>query len=418
MQQANLLPETNEVAKKSTDASGAATPSYLLQIPLEVREYIYDLMLAFKCQDHLNLLCVNKQVHSEARLSFFRRPLVCECQNDLVKFTNKWPIRVQRSITNLRLRLEEIGPQAVTAWIAGQASQHPYLQEIHRITSALENIPGVTHLALLRPLDSGRNTPSSIVMTQVLTWVAEHYLKLHVMKLDIEQCHISCLGSIQKLHTFQFSGFSETSPTRTAEVLSRLTGLRNLSIIGPPNGLLMRQRHGYQTRIAQSVTHQLFERIRPLKGLTLTQITDPKTDGSIFLNSKTMKALYEFHRDSLEVLKISSNTTPASAFVEFLSAFLLDTPKLQDLALTWPNMEITLVDFVSSSIQRLEFVVASTEQANAIADRLGLLRYRLRYLRLVKFNVINEVIETSVEGEGEGKSSQLSFSMPIQNLAA
>ncbi|OAP59914.1 hypothetical protein AYL99_04916 [Fonsecaea erecta] len=415
MQQADLLAKGKAVAIKPS-ASSAATTSRLLHVPLEVRQHIYDLMLAFKYQDHLNLLCVNKQVYGEARGSFFRRPLDCRCQNDLVDFTNNWPKSVQQSITSLKLRLEEVEPQAVAPWMTGQASQHPYLQEIQRITSALGKLPGVTHMSLLRPLESGKNTPSSIVMTQVLNWIVEHYAKLHVLKLDIEQCHISCLGSIQELQSLQFSGFSETSATRTAEMLSKLTSLESLSVTGPPHGLLMRQRHGYQTRIAQSVTHQLFERIRPLRSLTLTQITDSRTDEGIFLDLKTIEALYKFHRESLRVLKISSSTTPAPAFVEFLSAFLLDTPKMQVLSMTWPNMEITLVDSISSSIQRLEFAVESAEQANAIVDRLVLMQYRLRYLRRIKFNVINEVIATSIEEESN--SSHFGFSMPIQNLAA
>ncbi|OQV06809.1 hypothetical protein CLAIMM_11331 [Cladophialophora immunda] len=388
MQQGSLLTERKQVATKQTGETDTTTTSCLLRIPLEVRQYVYDLMLAFKCQDHLNLLCVNKQ-----------------CQSELAYFTNNWPERVQQSITNLKLRLEEVEPHAVAPWINGQAAQHPYLQEIHRITSALGKLPSVTHLSLLRPLESGRNTPSSIVMTQVLNWIAEHYPQLHVLKLDIEQCHIGCLGTFEELQSLQFSGFSETSSTRTAEVLSKLTSLESLSVIGPPRGLLMRQRHGYQTRIAQSATHQLFERIRPLKCVTLTQITDPKTDKSIFLDLKTMKALYDVHRESLEVLKISSSTTPASTFVEFLSALLLGTPKMQELSLTWPNMEITLVDFISSSIQRLEFAIESTEQAKAIVDRLVLMQYRLRYLRRIKFNVINEVIESSTAEQG--KSSHL-----------
>ncbi|KIW91882.1 uncharacterized protein Z519_07852 [Cladophialophora bantiana CBS 173.52] len=416
MQQANLPANGKEVEKYPTVASGASASSYLLKIPPEVRDYIYDLMLAFDCRDHLNLLCVNKQVYGEARGSFFRRPLECRSQDDLDDFTSTWPNKVQQSITNLKLRLEEINPQAVAPWITGQAAQHPYLVEIHRITSALAKLPGVTHLSLLRPSEAGKNTPSSIVVTQVLNWIAEHYAKLHVLKLDIEQCHIECLGSIKELQSLQFSGFSETSPTRTTEVLSKLTSLERLSVVGPPPGLLMRQSHGYQTRITQSAIHQLLERMGPLKHLTLVQVTDPKTDVSIFLNLKTMKALYDHHRESLKVLKISSSTTPTPAFIEFLSAFLLDTPNMQKLSLTWPNMEITLLDYISGSVRRLEFAIGSTEQAKAIVDRLVFMQYRLRYLQRIKFNIINEGIETSIEEEG--KWGLFSFNLPIQNLGA
>ena len=114
------------------------------------------------------------------------------------------------------------------------------------------------------------------------------------------------------------------------------------------------------------------------------------------------------------MLKISTSATPKPSFVAFLSAFLMATPSMQDLSLTWHNMEVEFVDCFPASIRRLELAVASQVAAQAIVDRLISISYRLRYLRRIKFCIINQVTEASVEG---GKEGPLVFSLPIQGLA-
>lgn len=367
---------------------------------------------------------MNKQVYREAKESFYQRPLRCESQYDLDEFAKRWPTAVLQSITNLRLRLEEIRPEemqeylmSTTSSLAVQPRRHPYLCEVERITSTLSNLPSVTHLQLLRPKTSQKSLPSSIVTTQVLNWVAEHYSRLQCLKLEIDQCHLDCLGSLTQLKSLCLTGFSETSPARTADVLSKLTNLEVLTVIGPPQGLQMLHRHGRQTKIVQSVNHQLFERMRPLRRLTLAQITDEQTDSSVFFTSKTMKALYEIHGQSLRALDISSSTVPSAAFVEYLSAFLLNTTNVQELRLTWPEMETTFIDCIPNSIRRLEFAVASRGDAMAIVDRLQMMRYRLQYLQHISFRIINTA-QDALSGHREDKSTHLTFGMPIQNLMA
>ncbi|KAJ9607974.1 hypothetical protein H2200_008053 [Cladophialophora chaetospira] len=253
-------------------------------------------------------------------------------------------------------------------------------------------------------------------MTQVLNWVTEHYPRLQSLKLDIEQCHIDCLGSLRQLKSLCWTGYSATSPTRTADVLAKLTNLEELTVIGPPPGLQLLQRHDCQKNIVQSVTHQLFERIKPLKRLTLAQITDSKTDSSVFFTSKTMKALYEIHNQSLKALTISSSTVPDSAFVEYLSAFLLGTVNIQELSLTWPEMQTSVVDCVPNTIRRLEIAVGSGKEAQSIIERLEMMVYRLRDLQHITFQIINPVHKAPFNIREE-KSPLLAFGMPIQNLS-
>ncbi|ETI27449.1 hypothetical protein G647_09639 [Cladophialophora carrionii CBS 160.54] len=412
------------MADPRSGTDGASTGSRFFDLPLEVRRNLYDLMLRLPYRDHLNLLCVHKQVYGEARESFYQRPLHCDSQYDLIKFVERWPDSVLRSINNLRLRLEEIRPEIMQGYLDEISSgdpvlihRHPYLLEIKQITFALSELPCISHLRLLRPAGLQTSIPSSIVMTHLLNWTAEHYPRLLSLRLDVEQCHIGCLGSFTELKSLQVTGFSETSPIRTADVLSKVTNLEELMVVGPPPGLQMLQRHGSQTKIIQSVNHQTFERLRPLKRLTLVQLMDSGISGDVFLNRKTMKALYEVHGESLRSLTISSTTNPTSAFVEYLSAFLLGTTNMKEVRLMWPDIETAFVDCIPNTIWKLELAVTSRDKAQAIIDRLVLREYRLKCLQYVHFHIINPVHETSADGKGDG-SSPLAFGLPIQRLDA
>ncbi|EXJ58045.1 hypothetical protein A1O7_05468 [Cladophialophora yegresii CBS 114405] len=378
------------LADTSSRTSAASTGSPFFELPLEVRCNIYDLMVRLPYRDHLNLLCVHKQVHGEARESFYQRPLYCDSQYDLIKFVERWPESVLQSITDLRMRVEEIRPEIMQEYLAAIASgnpelihRHPYLMEINQITFALAELPGITHLQLLRPIGLQTSIPSSIVMTHLLNWAAENYPILRSLRLDIEQCHIGCLGSFTELSSLQMTGYSETSPMRTADVLSKLTNLEELMVVGPPRGLQTLQRHGM--------------------------------DADVFLTQKTMKALYEVHRESLRSLTISSTTIPTSAFVEYLSAFLLGTTNMKEVRIMWPDIETAIVDCIPNTVRRLELAVASRDQAQAIIDRLVLMKYRLKCLQCVHFHIINPVHETSADDKGAG-SNRLAFGLPIRRL--
>lgn len=183
-------------------------------------------MLNLHMTDHLNLLCANKQIFREARRSFYERPLLCRCQNDLVGFVTSQPKTTRDGITNLHLGLEEIEASVMQPFLARMVigtsiprQQHPYLVEIHRITDSLGGLPNVTRLSLLRPSIPSKTTPASIVVTGILNWATENYKTLRVLRVDIEGCRIDCVGAFVKVQSLRLTGFSETSPLRTADVL-------------------------------------------------------------------------------------------------------------------------------------------------------------------------------------------------------
>ncbi|KAK6379624.1 hypothetical protein LTS17_005696 [Exophiala oligosperma] len=160
----------------------------------------------------------------------------------------------------------------------------------------------------------------------------------------------------------------------------------------------------------------MFEQLKPLKRLRIKEVIDFNShgEGSGLLTFKTVRALYEIHKDSLQVLHISASETPSGSFVAYLSAFLIAAPDLQELHLTWPGLDDDFVDNFPNSVRRLKLTVSSPAQAQTIVHRLAAMRYRLRYLQRIKFSVIN--VPTTVSSE-EFKQPSSSFGLPIPHLA-
>ncbi|KIW17166.1 hypothetical protein PV08_04357 [Exophiala spinifera] len=292
--------------------------------------------------------------------------------------------------------------------------QHPYLVEINRVTSALSELSGITRLALLGPRDASKNTPATVVSTSVLEWVVDHYHHLRDLRLEIESCRLDSLRSLTALRALRLSGYSETSPLKTADVLSRLGSLEDLYISGPSREVQIQQKHGTPSRIVQSVSNSTFEQVKPLKRLSIKEVVNPRGEGSGLLTFKTVKALYEIHRDSLQVLHISASETPSGSFVAYLSAFLIAASELHELYLTWPGMDDDFVDNFPNPVRRLKLAVSSPAQAQAIVYRLAAVRYRLRFLQQIRFSVINA--PTTVM-ELDHKQQCSSFGLPIPHLA-
>lgn len=368
-------------------------------------------------------MCVCNQICTEARESFFHRPLVCRSPNDLVTFVESRQRKTLDSITSLQLRLEEVEADVMQPYLTKivmgtpmPADQHPYLVEIDRITRALAKLPSVTRLAVLRPSDANKTIPASIVVTGVLKWAAQHYTKLQHLRVEIESCRLDSLSGFRELRSLRMPGCSESGSVRIADVLSKLGYLEELDICGPSPGLQLRKKHAaYQSKIVQSATHRLFEQVKPLKRLRLSEVIDSNGKASALLTPKTVKALYEIHKDSLRVLHISANDPPSEAFVAYISAFLIAAPDLQELRIAWPKMEVSFLDCLPNSVRQLEMATASHEKAQAIVDRLAAMKYRLQRLQKLKFSIINQPAEIQASGD---KQDAISFSLPIQTLAS
>ncbi|KAI1618607.1 hypothetical protein EDD36DRAFT_460244 [Exophiala viscosa] len=387
-----------------------------LALPLEVLQKIYLLILEFDINDHNNLMCVNRQIHHEAEKSFFQRPLRCRSQDDLFEFVARRPAKLLNNITNLRVTLVGISGTVMKPYLASivvgasaVTGQHPYVVEINRIGNALAGLPNLTQLSILKSSDPSRTLPSSIVVNGVLEQAAEKFKRIQILRIDLEGCRLDLLGAFPNLRSLYLTGFSETSPLKMADVVSKLMYLEELHILGPPLGSQTRQKHGYQSSIVQSVTHHLFERVTPLKCLSVREVADPRGKGSNFLNTKTMKALYDRHRDSLTALHMSATDTPSQPFLASLSAFLTAARRLEEVSLRWPEMKVSFIDCLPTTVTRLEVRVSSYREAQAVVDRLSAKSHRLPWLRRVTFSVPSE----PPHGPVESNQQPLTFGLPV-----
>lgn len=393
-------------------------------------------MLALQWRDHSSLICVCKQIYGEARESFFRRPFTCRSQDDLIHFVRTRPKALLQSITNIRLHLQEIEVDVmqpflakISVGISTASHQHPYWVELNRITNALIRLPNIEDLSLLLPLDHAQSTTSSIIINGLLEWATARYTTLHRLRVDFDSCQLDSLAVCRELQSLHLTGFSETNAEHAAEILGQLDLLESLTIIGPPRGLQMRQRYGHQSKIVQSINHRVLDRIRPLKRLVIKEAADPNC-GGVFLTSRTLKGIYDRHLESLRVLHLSSSLTPDEVFTTFLEALLMATPNIRELALTWPDMQVAFVECVPASVQRLSLLVCSHPQAQMFVDRLQAIRYRLPFLKHIRFEVINGAHEATAAPSPSPSSprdndslgllkgtSSLAFMLPIQHLS-
>lgn len=399
-------------------------------------------MLALQWCDHLSLICVCKQIYGEARESFFRRPLTCRSQDELIHFVRAQPRALLQSITNICLHLQEVDAEAmqpflarISVGISNASDQHPYLIEINRITKALSGMPNIAELTLLPPFNLKQSVPSSTIVNGLLEWMTARYTTLHRLRIDLDSFHLDSLAACKELQSLQLAGFSETDEAHAAEILSRLGSIKSLSLIGPPRGLQMMQRYGHQGKIVQSITHLVLDRIRPLKRLVIKEAPEANL-GPIFLTSKALRSIYSHHRESLRVLHISSSLTLDPPFTTFLEALLMATPNIRELALTWPGMQVAFVECVPASVQRLSLVAHSGQEAQGFVDRLRAIQYRLPFLKSIRFEIINGMHGTATEAPGVtslpppflppplGADNQaqpkgapsLAFMLPIQHL--
>lgn len=325
----------------------------------------------------------------------------------------------------------------VSTGMSFAAGQHPYLVEIRQIVNALARLPNLTNLSLLSPPNPAQGAPSNLVLSGIMAKATSQYTTtLQRLRIDFDSCRLESLTACRELNSLQLVGFSETNAGHTAEILARLDSLERLIIIGPPRGLHMRQGHGHQSKIVQSIDHRVLARIQPLKHLVIKEAAEAKS-GHVFLTTNMLGSIYDRHSESLRVLHISSSLAPDVAFTTFLEALLMMTPNIRELALTWPGMQVAFVECVPASVQRLSLLVTSYTDAQAFVDRLQAIQYRLPFLRHIRFEVVNGMHETcsapaisslssplpppqpmDIDSQSLPKGGTMSFPfmLPIQNL--
>jgi len=372
-------------------------PSFL-GLPLELRQHIYEEMLQLPARDHISLLCVCKQTFNEGKDQFYRRPLNCNSQDALDLFALGHALETLQQIKTLNVRFQEVDPAmmqpALALLVAGlpiSSRQHPYFHEIEKVTRSLASMPTVRNLSILRPVDQLQNPPSRDFFESICSWVHENYRQLQSLSISVENNSLSFLRSLHNLRMLSFSGFSATQPEELLNILSQLGHLEELRIIGPPRGFHRRQRYGYRPRfVVQSFTDAVLHGMRPLKSLTICEVSVPTHDEPSFLTEDVLKALAMSHRDSLRELSVLSETPLDPSVDSLLRAFLTSTRTLTRLSVGWPEMDVSFFDNLPTTLRQLEVGISDVSFRQPVMDRLSPLDDRLRHLRVINFNGFNE----------------------------
>jgi hypothetical protein len=365
-------------------------PSFL-GLPLELRQHIYEEMLQLPARDHISLLCVCKQTFSEGKDQFYRRPLNCNSQDALDLFALGHAPETLQEIKTLNVRFQEVDStmmQPVLALlVAGlpiSSRQHPYFHEIEKVTRSLASMPTVRNLSILRPVGQLQNPPSRDFFESICSWVHENYRQLQSLSISVENTSLGFLRCLRNLRMLSFSGFSATQPEELLNILSQLGHLEELKVIGPLHGFRRRQRYGYQHRfVVQSFTDAVLRGMRPLKSLTVCEVSVPTHDEPSFLTEDVLEALYMTHRDSLRELSVLSETPLDHSVDSLLRAFLMSTLMLTKLSVGWSEMDVSFFDSLPTTLRQLEVGISDISFRQPVMDRLNSLDDRLRHLRSI-----------------------------------
>jgi hypothetical protein len=374
----------------------APRPTFL-GLPLELRQLIYEEMLELPARDHISLLCVCRKIFQEGKEHFYRRPLSRDSQDALDLFALSHAPETLQQIKTLNVRFQEVDPAvmqpALALLVAGlpiSSQEHPYFHEVEKVTRCLRSMRNVMQLSILRPIQRLQNPPSRDFFESLCSWIRENYTQLQSLTISVENTSLRFLSDLRHLRALDFSGFSVTQPEEMRQILVHLLSLEELRIIGPPPGLRRRQRYGYQHRfVVQSFNGSVLRGMRPLKKLTICEISVPTQDEPTFLTEDVFKALYLTHRDSLRELSVLSETNMDPPVESLMRAFLMSTMILTKLGVGWPDMDIAFLDSLLTTLRHLVVAVSGLSSPQSITNNLGSLKYRLPYLRYIKFAGFN-----------------------------
>lgn len=383
----------------------AAGRFLFLELPLEIRRQIYDTTLGLSLSDQLSLLSTNHQIYDEGYNFVFRRPLTFSSRLRLQSFVNSHPPAVLSQVRSLRFRLGELAPSAMEIYLQNaimgvpvRPSEHPYVLESESILSCLEMMPSIKHFSLLPLHPRNRSSTPRELVHYLLTQIPQHLQQLNSLSISTETRTLNFLLEMSRLRSLRFSGCYETDSQHARSIMKQMSSMEELAIIGPSPEFLKRQRCGLQKAAISAITPDVLCNMQPLKRLTIRDLSP--SGNPTFLTRGMLMAIFDTHRTTLQSLCISSLWQPSTSVLNLLKARITSLPKLRNLQLEWPSMDIVFTqDYLSSNLQSLTVAVQSSTHAQDMIDGLTVASHRLPYLRDLHFNLIDVVGQTDLSDE-------------------
>lgn len=356
------------------------------KLPLEIRQQVYEHVLATTPYGNTGLLRVCSRIYFEARQYLFKRPVTFQSQSDLLQWVHSVPQEHLFHVTTVQLRLIDMGSDELfrifkrhltlskTVSMSDSPLISPYQEEcdrqIAKIEAALRSLPNIYDFTILQP-DPSASSTCLYMHTTFLSLVARLYPRLRKLTLHATKISLSPLRFYKHLRSLTFCGWSTSTPSETALALQQMPSLQAIEVFGPPPGLAFEQRPGYTGALrVQSFTSEVLRSIHPLRSFAIWDLQRDPYDNRPFLTDDLFDALGTYH-SSLRTLKICTKSRPWTDFEEF-AGYLRDS-SLSRLECMWDSTVLGIADILPRSLETLS-LLSSRAAISPLVD--GLLQRR------------------------------------------
>lgn len=320
--------------------------SQLLTLPLELREQIYRRVLSSPSHGP-ELLRTCREIQTEAHKFLYQRPVVFRGQDALYHWLDGTSRIFLPQVTEISLKLQDVD---LTSLLQADASpdqpstpvrlsiRELYEAELGRLEQALRKL-GNVKTVIIRKISEQSSFLYRDFVTKCLALLSSVYPALTTLRLDGDFQHhdLAFLKCLKHLESFSFDGFSSSSPASTADILSELDALRNLSLTsqhGRPTSDL-RTYPGTKAK-RKSFTGDVvraFERPKP------SSVTEPNAVAPLALLFAPVVLTTLQHVHTLNSISILLSHTPDAYMLQSLE-HLLEITSIQRLELDWPELDL------------------------------------------------------------------------------
>ena len=338
----------------------AVDRTILFTLPIELRQLIYREVLASPLHGP-ELLATCREIYMEAREILFERPLRFRGQSVMFDWLDKVPHKPLSQTKELSITIQEADLRSllVVPALIYHSSDPPrlltwelYETELEKLYSALGHLPKIETITI-RTTVGRQSFFYREFLRKFLALATLRYPHLLVINLEGNFQHqdLTFLSGFKYLQGFSFDGFSASSLTETAQILSGLKHFTTLSIISQ-NAMLAPESHSRRvfTSKSPSVTGGAISTIEQLKAFLVTEAM-PVSAPSLFLTSEFLTLLC--NHQGLNDFRVCLSQAPNSETVLALEDFL-GTTRIRVLHLDWPHLDWNVLETFSLIPECLE----------------------------------------------------------------
>ncbi len=404
----------------------AQTPFFTL--PLELRQLVYRAVLESPLHGP-ELLRTCREIHSEAYKLLFTRPLSFRSQVAMFDWLSQVPHEHLSQVQELSLNIQDVDLRSLldTSALICHPGDPPrlltwdlYEAELDKIHHALKQLPKVRNLTV-RAIAGRQSFLYRDFLSRFLVLLCSLYPGLSDIHLEgnLHYQSLSFLTGFTRLQAISFDGFSASSPTDMAKILSGLDHLTDLSLVSRST-MLTPDSHTYSnfTTKQRSLTGQVVNTIDNLQYLSVTEII-PASAPALFFTPEVLTSLH--NHQGLKVIKVCLSQAPGDQTMNALESFLVNT-HVKVLELDWPQLDPNVLkkfSLIPDSLEKLWVRAKSAADAFEIIWSLADSRDagdldHLKELTLLRSTrMYDEIKDRKDSGTGGVDESQESVSLSL-----